>query len=95
MTDRPLILDGKGLAGRLLEDIARETTDFTGRFGRPPGLAVVSVGEDPASKIYVVGKAKSCARAGIVNRRKAARRQNTGSTLRFDLFPFIYDSFPN
>jgi methylenetetrahydrofolate dehydrogenase (NADP+) / methenyltetrahydrofolate cyclohydrolase len=59
-----VILDGKALAAR----IRVELTDEVGRLrarGVEPGLAVVLVGEDPASQIYVRNKAAACAQAGI------------------------------
>jgi methylenetetrahydrofolate dehydrogenase (NADP+)/methenyltetrahydrofolate cyclohydrolase len=58
------ILDGKALAQRIRNGIAEEAARLTAR-GVQPGLAVVLVGEDPASQIYVRGKTKACAEAGI------------------------------
>jgi methylenetetrahydrofolate dehydrogenase (NADP+)/methenyltetrahydrofolate cyclohydrolase len=52
------LLDGKAVA-------ARVRADFTARHGRRPGLAVVQVGEDPASSVYVRNKRKSSLEAGI------------------------------
>lgn len=59
------ILDGKALADALLHDIAREVKIGLNS-GRPaPGLAVILVGDDPASTIYVRNKRRACERAGV------------------------------
>jgi methylenetetrahydrofolate dehydrogenase (NADP+)/methenyltetrahydrofolate cyclohydrolase len=59
------IVDGGAIAARVREDVAREVQAFTRRTGRTPGLATVLVGEDPASAVYVAGKQRACAQAGI------------------------------
>ena len=59
------LLDGLALAGRMQEEIKPEVAAFTARHGRPPGLAIVLVGEDPASEVYVRNKLKSGAEAGF------------------------------
>lgn len=58
------ILDGKLIAGRLRETIAADVRGLKAR-GVTPGLAVVLVGEDPASRVYVSMKEKACEQAGI------------------------------
>ena len=58
------ILDGKALAARIKEGLANEVSELRAR-GVEPGLAVILVGEDPASQIYVRNKTASCAQAGI------------------------------
>ena len=58
------IIDGKAIAADMREEIARETAALVSR-GVTPGLAVVLVGEDPASRVYVSMKEKACAAAGI------------------------------
>ena len=58
------ILDGKLIAGQLRETIAADVKALKGR-GVTPGLAVVLVGEDPASRVYVSMKEKACEQAGI------------------------------
>ncbi len=50
------VLDGAGLARRMREDLQPQVRAFTSRAGRPPGLALVLVGDDPASHVYVGGK---------------------------------------
>jgi methylenetetrahydrofolate dehydrogenase (NADP+)/methenyltetrahydrofolate cyclohydrolase len=59
------LLDGMAVAVRLRADVAVRAAAFTARHGRRPGLAVVQVGEDPASSVYVRNKRKSSAEAGI------------------------------
>lgn len=55
------IIDGKTVSARLLADIAAQTAAMP----NPPGLAVILVGDDPASHVYVANKIKACAKAGI------------------------------
>ena len=54
------IIDGNELSKKKRQDIAQEAQEFIRRHGRAPGLAVVLVGEDPASAIYVRNKKKAC-----------------------------------
>jgi methylenetetrahydrofolate dehydrogenase (NADP+) / methenyltetrahydrofolate cyclohydrolase len=58
------ILDGKALAARIRAGLAEEARALTAR-GAQPGLAVVLVGDDPASHIYVRKKTEACAEAGF------------------------------
>jgi methylenetetrahydrofolate dehydrogenase (NADP+)/methenyltetrahydrofolate cyclohydrolase len=58
------IIDGKALAQRIREDLARQAQGLTAT-GVHPGLAVVLVGQDPGSQVYVRNKTKACAEAGI------------------------------
>ena len=58
------IIDGKAVAARVRAQAAERAKELTAR-GRQPGLAVVLVGEDPASQIYVRNKTKACAEAGV------------------------------
>ncbi len=69
------IIDGKAIAARVREAVAGEVEAFTAAMGRPPGLATVLVGEDPASAVYVGGKQRACAEVGITpfDRRLAAQ----------------------
>lgn len=59
------IIDGKAVAAKIRQSVGVKAQEFATRFGRRPGLAVVQVGEDPASTIYVRNKRKSCQEAGI------------------------------
>ncbi len=60
------IIDGKAIAARVRSEVAREVEAFAAQAGRPPGLATVLVGEDPASAVYVGGKQRACAEVGMV-----------------------------
>jgi len=62
------LLDGKSLAADLRAEIAADVAALKAATGRVPGLAVVLVGDDPASRSYVTGKGKACAAAGIYSR---------------------------
>jgi len=59
------LLDGKALGQSLRERVAAEVAQLVARVGRPPGLDVVLVGEDPASVIYTRNKETAAAKAGI------------------------------
>ena len=62
-----LVLDGRQLAGDIEERLRAAIADGLGPIGRPPGLAVLRVGDDPASGVYVANKEKACNRIGIRN----------------------------
>lgn len=59
------IIDGKAVAARVREEVAQEAQRLRDRYGRPPGLAVVLVGDDPASAIYVRNKERAAVEAGF------------------------------
>ena len=59
------VLDGTAVANQIRAEVTPEVEAFRARFGRPPGLGIVLVGEDPASEIYVRGKLKSAGEAGL------------------------------
>jgi methylenetetrahydrofolate dehydrogenase (NADP+) / methenyltetrahydrofolate cyclohydrolase len=61
------IIDGKAHAARLRADIARQVIARLAAGARAPALAVVLVGEDPASQVYVRNKIAACAEAGITS----------------------------
>ena len=60
------LIDGKAVAARVRGEVAEEVARFAESHGRPPGLATVLVGEDPASAVYVGGKQRASAEVGIV-----------------------------
>ena len=60
-------IDGRAIAARLDAETAAEVAAIVARDGIAPGLAVVLVGEDPASQIYVKRKIEACARVGIAS----------------------------
>lgn len=59
------IIDGKAVAAKVRSEVAEKALAFRDRGGRAPGLAVVRVGNDPASQIYVRGKIKACEEVGF------------------------------
>lgn len=59
------IIDGKAFAARLREQVAAGVERFSAQAGRKPGLAVVLVGEDPASAVYVRNKGKATTSTGM------------------------------
>ncbi len=58
------LIDGVALSGQIRADVARRAAQLTAR-GMKPGLAVILVGEDPASQVYVRNKVKACVEAGL------------------------------
>lgn len=61
------LLDGRATADRLIVNVANAVRGRTDRGGRPPGLAVVLVGDDSASEVYVGNKIRACGKAGVVS----------------------------
>ncbi len=61
------IIDGKAIAAEIRETIKATVTDMLALGRRPPGLAVVVVGEDPASQVYVRNKERSCEEVGFLS----------------------------
>ena len=61
------LLDGRLLAARIETRLADTISAGLALAGRPPGLAVLRVGDDPASGVYVANKEKACSRVGITN----------------------------
>jgi methylenetetrahydrofolate dehydrogenase (NADP+)/methenyltetrahydrofolate cyclohydrolase len=59
------IIDGKAVAARVREQVARDVEQFERETGVRPGLATVLVGDDPASAVYIAGKQRASAEAGI------------------------------
>ncbi len=58
-------IDGKAISQEIRQEIKAETEAFIKERGYAPGLAVVIVGEDPASQVYVRNKAKACEEVGF------------------------------
>ena len=63
------ILEGRGLALTIRHEVAAEVERFVAAGGRPPCLAAVLVGDDPASRVYVRTKGRALRRAGCVSRK--------------------------
>jgi methylenetetrahydrofolate dehydrogenase (NADP+)/methenyltetrahydrofolate cyclohydrolase len=59
------ILDGTAVAKQIREELRPAVAAFTSRTGRPPGLGIILVGDDPASQVYVSAKLKSAGEAGL------------------------------
>lgn len=59
------LIDGKQISASVVEQLAIDTHDFIAEFGVTPGLAVVLVGDDPASQVYVRNKVKQATAAGF------------------------------
>ena len=60
-----MIIDGKKIAAELREELKKKILDLKSTHNNIPGLTVILVGEDPASKIYVKNKAKFAKEVGI------------------------------
>ncbi|RCJ42746.1 bifunctional 5,10-methylene-tetrahydrofolate dehydrogenase/5,10-methylene-tetrahydrofolate cyclohydrolase [Nostoc minutum NIES-26] len=59
------LLDGKALAEKIHQELSVRITESQAKIGRPPGLAVLMVGDNPASAAYVRNKERACAKVGI------------------------------
>ena len=59
------VLDGTAVAQQIRGELRPAVEAFTARAGRPPGLGIILVGEDPASHVYVTGKLKSGTETGL------------------------------
>jgi len=61
------LLEAKEVAAQIRAEVAAGAREIEARAGRRPGLAVVLVGDDPASRVYVGSKTRACAEAGLVS----------------------------
>lgn len=59
------IIDGKLISAAARADIAKRSAEFEAKYNIKPGLAVVIVGDDPASRVYVRNKKKACGEVGF------------------------------
>ena len=59
------IIDGKAISAEIRSEIKAETKDFIEKYGVTPGLAVIIVGNDPASQVYVRNKRRACDEVGF------------------------------
>ncbi|MEU5482946.1 bifunctional 5,10-methylenetetrahydrofolate dehydrogenase/5,10-methenyltetrahydrofolate cyclohydrolase [Streptomyces mirabilis] len=75
------LMDGAGLARRIVEETAKRAAALTGRTGTAPCLATVLVGEDPASVTYVRMKQNRSRKAGIESRHVALPADTTTAEL--------------
>lgn len=60
-------IDGKQIAGEIRGELAKKVAEFRAANGFAPGLAVIIVGENPASKVYVRNKQRACEEIGIAS----------------------------
>ena len=82
------LIDGKQISQQVIEETAANVAEFQSTYGIKPGLAVVLVGEDPASQVYVRNKVKRAEEVGlnsIEHRLSATCTQLTLNTLVDDL----------
>ncbi|HEY9874646.1 MAG TPA: bifunctional methylenetetrahydrofolate dehydrogenase/methenyltetrahydrofolate cyclohydrolase FolD [Candidatus Obscuribacterales bacterium] len=61
------LLDGKALAQKIQTELQQQVEQLQGQIGRPPGLAVLMVGDNPASAAYVRNKERACQNVGIAS----------------------------
>ena len=59
------LISGKELSSIIRERITKEAAELAAKYGKQPGLAVIQVGENPASTIYVNNKKKACEQVGF------------------------------
>ncbi len=74
------IIDGKAISAAVRAEVAKEVEDLKAK-GITPGLAVIIVGDDPASRVYVNNKKKACAEAGIYSEEFALPADTTQEEL--------------
>ncbi|MGC9527149.1 MAG: bifunctional methylenetetrahydrofolate dehydrogenase/methenyltetrahydrofolate cyclohydrolase FolD [Limnospira sp.] len=61
------LLDGKAIAKKIQSELKERVQSLEPKAGRPPGLAVLMVGDNPASAVYVRNKQRACERVGIAS----------------------------
>lgn len=74
------LIDGKVISAALKADVAAEVAELVKK-GIQPGLAVIIVGEDPASKVYVANKEKACQQVGMASYKYALPTDTTQEEL--------------
>jgi methylenetetrahydrofolate dehydrogenase (NADP+) / methenyltetrahydrofolate cyclohydrolase len=77
---QPHIIDGKAVAAAVLDEVRAETAALKAK-GITPGLAVVLVGEDPASKVYVGAKDRTCQELGLHSKKITLPAETTQAEL--------------
>ncbi len=75
------ILDGKAIAADVRQSVKQRVDQIVASGKRPPGLAVVLVGENPASQVYVRNKRKACAEVGFYSELHELRVETTEQEL--------------
>jgi methylenetetrahydrofolate dehydrogenase (NADP+)/methenyltetrahydrofolate cyclohydrolase len=79
------VIDGKAVGASVRERVRGEVEELSGQIGRPPGLATVLVGDDPASAIYVRRKREACEEVGI----RSFHHEPDGSITQSDLLELV------
>ena len=72
-----IVMDGKALAAKIKEEVRCKVEQLD----KKPGLAVVLVGDNPASRVYVNGKKKDCGECGIYSEEHALPAETTQEEL--------------
>ncbi|MFQ5847542.1 MAG: bifunctional methylenetetrahydrofolate dehydrogenase/methenyltetrahydrofolate cyclohydrolase FolD [Candidatus Methylomirabilales bacterium] len=80
------VVDGRAIAADIRREVRGEVRALSGAQGRPPGLAVILVGEDPASATYVRNKGKACEEVGI----RSVQIQRPATVSREELLDILY-----
>lgn len=76
------IIDGKAISSQIRVEIAEQTKAYIEKTGEKPGLAVIIVGEDPASKVYVRNKKRACEEVGFYSEEIALPAETDMATLK-------------
>lgn len=76
------IIDGKAISTQMRVEIAEQTKAYIEKTGEKPGLAVIIVGEDPASKVYVRNKKRACEEVGFYSEEIALPAETDMATLK-------------
>lgn len=79
------IIDGKRVSAKIIDQVRDKVATRASAGKRPPGLAVVRVGDDPASKVYVRNKLNACARSGV----RSFSHETPASVSQAELFALI------
>ncbi len=75
------IIDGKAVSAAIREEIKKDVEAFKNETGVTPGLAVIIVGEDPASTVYVRNKHKACLDVGMFSEVRRMKEETTEEEL--------------
>ena len=75
------IIDGKKVSAEVKANVKKQTEELKEKYGVTPGLAVVIVGDDPASRVYVNNKKKACEAVGFISEEYALPAESTQEEL--------------
>ena len=75
------LIDGKAISAQIRSEIKTETEAFAAKYGKRPGLAVIIVGSDPASQVYVRNKRRACEEVGFYSEAYELPEQTTQEEL--------------